>query len=129
MGDRHGGVRLGHGPVEQQGAGRRRRTLRQPCPPLLVSVTERALEQRPHDAEGEVALERPRRGVAHDAAGLRRLPRGVLEQGGLAQARGRGDDHDAAGAAGDTRDPGVEGLELVRALDERRGGPGGSRAM
>jgi hypothetical protein len=67
--------------------------------------------------------------MAHDAAGVRGLARGVLEQGGLAQARGRGDHHDAAGAAGDARDPGVEGLELARALDQRRGSAGGSRAM
>ena len=70
VGDHRRAVVVGHRPVEQQGPGRTPRLRRAAGPLRLGRVAQRGLEQRPHHAEREVALERPRRCRAHEAAGL-----------------------------------------------------------
>ena len=120
MGDEHRRVAAGHGALEQQRAGRRRGAVEQLRALALGGLAQRRLQQRAHHAEGEVALERARRGAAHEAAGVGGGQRGVLEQRRLAQARGRVEHDDPAVAVGQAADRAAEHLELDRALDERR---------
>ena len=89
----------------------------------LGRVAHRRLQQRAHDAEREVALQRPGRGAAHEAAGLAPRAARVLEQRRLAEARGGLEDDDAAAAAGQARHRGAQHIELDRALDQRRSAP------
>jgi hypothetical protein len=125
VGDRHGGVRAGHRPVEQQGAGRGGRAVEQARALLGRYVAQRPLQERAHDAESEVALERAGRGAAHATAGAGGLLRGVLEQRGLAEPGRRREDHDPAGAAGHPRHGRAQNVDLRFALDEQR--PGAAR--
>ena len=113
-------LRCGTRAVEQQRAGRRRGPVEQLRALVLGGLAQRRLEQRAHDAEGEVALERARRGAADQAAGVGGGQRGVLEQRRLAQARGRVEHDDPAVALGQAADRAAEHLELDGALDERR---------
>ena len=78
------------------------------------------LQQRAHDAEGEVALERPGGGAADEAAGVAGERRGVLEQRGLAEPGGRLEHDDPAAPAGQAATAPREHLELDGALDQRR---------
>ena len=129
MRDRHGGVRAGRRALEQQGAGRGGRPLDQALALLSGCVAQWPFQQRAHHAESEVALERAGRGPAHAAAGLRRLARGVLEQRGPAETGGRREDDDPAGAAGQPRHRGAQGIELACPLDQGRLGAGRERAL
>ena len=85
----------------------------------LRSVGERRLEQRPNDAESELALLGAGRGAADRAAGARRDRRGVIDQRGLAESGGAVNDDDATGTPGQPVDRLVQDIELGIALDQR----------
>jgi hypothetical protein len=115
----HRRVRAGGAALEQQRARRRCRPVEQLGALGLGGVAQRRLEQRTHDAEGEVALERPRRGAPDETAAVGGEQRGAIEQGGLPQPRGRVEDDDPAVAAHEAAHRPGEHLELHGPLDER----------
>ena len=88
-----GSRRPGAARLQQQLAGRRRGAVEQVRALCGRALAHGRLEQRAHDAEGEVALERPGRRAADEAAGLDRERRARFEQRRLAHAR-RGLEHD-----------------------------------
>ena len=74
-----------------------------------------ALEQRADDPEGEVALQRPRRGAADTVSGTRGELGRLIQERGLAQPRGRVEHDDRAAPGGEPGDAVGEHVELVRA--------------
>jgi hypothetical protein len=127
VGDDHGPVGIGRGPVQQERAGRRRCPAEQTRALLDRRVAQRTLQQSAHDAEREVALGRPRRGAADQAARVGGEPHRVVQQRGLAQT-GRSVEHDdSAGSPDEPADRLAEQIELEGALDQRQigGGAGG----
>jgi hypothetical protein len=117
--DEHRRVLAGDAALEQQRARRCRRPVEQLRALALGGVPQRRLEQRAHDAEREMALERPGRGAAHEAPRVGSLQRGAIEQRGLPQPRGRVEHDDRAVAARDAAHRAGEDLELHGPLDQR----------
>ena len=128
MGDHRHRVATRHRAVEQQLTGGRSGTVEQHRAVVVGRVADRHLEQCAHDAEREMALERPRGGVQHATARVGRDPGRVLEQGGLAESRAGLDDDDAAVATGDPRHRVREHVDFDGAFDQRRRGWGDSRS-
>ena len=128
VGEQHRRVAAGDGALEQQRARRRGGPVEQLRALLAGGLAQRRLQQRAHDPEGEVALERARRGAAHEAAAVGGEQRRALEQRRLAQARGRLEHDDPALAVGQPADRAREHPELDRALDQRRVVRASSRA-
>jgi hypothetical protein len=120
VGDQHRRVCAGDVPPKQQRAGQGRGPVDQLRALGVGLLAQRGLEQRAHDAEGEVALQGARLGAAHETAGLGGGQGGVLQQGRLAEPRGRIEHDDPAVALGHAADGAAEHLEVDRALDQRR---------
>ena len=118
--DQHRRVAGGRRALQQQLARGGGRSVEQVLALLERGLADRALEQCPHDAEGEVALERPGGGAPDEVAGLRRERRAVLEQRGLAEPGRRLEHDDAAPARAEAIDGGAQHIELDGALDQRR---------